>query len=182
MDFLIPGLPEGESKCVLYIARHTFGFHKDRDVISLGQFINGIQTKQGKVLDYGTGLSRPVVVEALKNLEKAEIIKSVKSKMGNIYQLNLSLNIERAIRMVGDSRKFNREKRKLSPKKQQLFKVVRKPNQLGNLTESSKETLLEVVRKPNLQKKVTKVTKEAISSKFSFSGSRSDTEVKRLCQ
>ena len=76
LDLLVPKLPPAEARCILYISRRTFGFHRSKDRISLSQFIGGIISRDGKRLDYGTGLSRPSVVEALKNLFKA----------GNLYR------------------------------------------------------------------------------------------------
>ena len=68
LDFLIPQLPGAEGKCLLYISRRTYGFHKEEDRISFTQFINGIKSKDGRQLDYGTGMARASVNEALKNL------------------------------------------------------------------------------------------------------------------
>ena len=38
LDKIIPGIPNAEAKCLLYICRRTYGFHKEKDRISLTQF------------------------------------------------------------------------------------------------------------------------------------------------
>jgi hypothetical protein len=158
-DVLIPQLPEGEARCVLYVARRTFGFHKDKDKISLSQFERGIETKEGKTLDLGTGLSRPVIVEALKNLIAADVVISIHSTTGNEYELNLDVDIDSAVQKIAKLRKESREKKEKGPRQTRLFKVVRKTNQLGELTGSSKENLPEVVRRTNTQTKEKKEKK-----------------------
>jgi hypothetical protein len=73
-DVVAPNLTEGELRVLLYIIRRTFGFKKDSDAISLRQMVEGIRTKDGRVLDQGTGLSKPSVVRAVKGLIEKEII------------------------------------------------------------------------------------------------------------
>ena len=57
-DVLMPELTEAELRVLLYIVRRTFGFKKNRDAISLSQMVNGIQIRDGRVLDRGTGMTR----------------------------------------------------------------------------------------------------------------------------
>jgi phage replication O-like protein O len=73
-DSLMPTLSGSELKVLLYICRRTFGFRNDSDRISLAQIAHGITTKTGKVLDHGTGLCKRHVINALKSLEKKNII------------------------------------------------------------------------------------------------------------
>ena len=94
-DTLMPHLSGGELKVLLYICRRTFGFRKDSDSISLTQIAHGITTKAGRVLDQGTGLSKRHVINALKALEKRNII-TVTRKIDetglnavNTYSLNM---------------------------------------------------------------------------------------------
>ncbi len=68
LDDLLPDLSEAELKVLLYIVRRTFGFKKDADTISLRQLSSGITTKEGRVLDRGTGLSKSGVTKALASL------------------------------------------------------------------------------------------------------------------
>ena len=66
-DEWAPLLGEAELKVLLYIVRRTLGFGKGSDAISLTQFLGGIVTRDGRVLDHGCGVkSRPNVIRALK--------------------------------------------------------------------------------------------------------------------
>jgi phage replication O-like protein O len=94
-DTLMPSLSGGELKVLLYICRRTFGFRKDSDRISLSQIAHGITTKAGRVLDHGTGLCKRHVINALKSLEKKNIITVTRivDETG-LYEVNTySLNI-----------------------------------------------------------------------------------------
>ena len=73
-DLLMPRLTEAELRVLLYIIRRTFGFKKDADAISINQMVDGITTREGRVLDSGTGLSRRSVVNGLKGLEAKGVI------------------------------------------------------------------------------------------------------------
>ena len=94
-DKLLPYLSPSELKVLLYLVRRIFGFKKDKDAVSLTQICNGIKTKSGKVIDNGTGLSRPAVIKALKVLENNNIILARRSKnykgekQTNTYSLNV---------------------------------------------------------------------------------------------
>jgi hypothetical protein len=94
-DVLMPQLSGAALKVLMYICRRTFGFKKDSDSISLSQIAQGITTRDGRVLDGGTGLSKRHVVNALKVLEKKNII-TVTRKVDetglnsvNTYSLNM---------------------------------------------------------------------------------------------
>lgn len=68
MDWLLPLFPDGAAKIVMYIVRHTVGFadpsgqfgRKERDAISVDQFVNGITTGPASgpryLFDVGCGL------------------------------------------------------------------------------------------------------------------------------
>lgn len=73
-DVLMEDLTGAELKVLLYICRRTFGFKKDSDNISLNQLVSGIKTRDGKVLDRGTGLSKDSVSRVVKSLEEKNII------------------------------------------------------------------------------------------------------------
>lgn len=94
-DVLLPHLREAELKALLYIIRRTFGFKKECDAISFNQFLRGITTKDGRVLDHGCGLrDRTTLSNALKSLEEKGIIiseKRVSEEGGNeptVYRLH----------------------------------------------------------------------------------------------
>jgi transcription initiation factor IIE alpha subunit len=74
-DVLMPICSGAEFKVLAYIVRRTFGFKKESDAISLKQMIEGITTRDGKVLDRGTGLSKPTVSAAVKGLVEKGIIE-----------------------------------------------------------------------------------------------------------
>ena len=94
-DVLMPQLSGAELKVLLYICRRTFGFKKPSDSISLHQIAHGIKTRDGRVLDGGTGLCKRHVIRALKVLEKKNIIKVTRKvdETGlnevNTYSLNM---------------------------------------------------------------------------------------------
>src|SRR6266516_5042669 len=73
-DDLMSHLSGAELKVLLYIIRRTFGFKKDSDNISLNQMLHGITTKEGEVLDRGTGLSKKTLLETIKSLVEKNLI------------------------------------------------------------------------------------------------------------
>lgn len=73
-DILMPTLADAELRVLLYIIRRTFGFKRDADAISLSQMVSGITTRDGRVLDHGTGLSKATVARGLKGLRDKGII------------------------------------------------------------------------------------------------------------
>ena len=78
-DRLLARLGEAELKSLLYIIRRTFGFKKERDPISFNQFLKGIVTQDGRVLDEGCGVrDRTTLSKALKSLEAKGIVLSEK--------------------------------------------------------------------------------------------------------
>ena len=95
-DELLSALTGAELKVLLYICRRTFGFKKESDTISLHQIAEGITTRDGRVLDKGTGLSKRHVQRALKSLEQKHIVE-VGRQMGedgvneiNVYALHFA--------------------------------------------------------------------------------------------
>jgi hypothetical protein len=70
----MPDLSGAELKVVLYIIRRTFGFKKAMDNISLRQMVEGITTRDGRVLDRGTGLGKASVARAIATLEEKGVI------------------------------------------------------------------------------------------------------------
>ena len=78
-DKLLARLKEAELKALLYIVRRTYGFKKKYDPISFNQFLRGITTRDGRVLDEGCGIrDRTTLSKALKSLEAMGIIRSDK--------------------------------------------------------------------------------------------------------
>ncbi len=73
-DLWLPQLTGAELKILLYIVRRTFGFKKDADAISLNQICEGITTRDGRVLDRGTGLCKTSAYKAIQRLEGLGLI------------------------------------------------------------------------------------------------------------
>jgi len=86
-----------EQKCLDYILRHTWGFKKIADSISISQFIHGITKRDGTAFDRGTGIKNEKTVrKALKNLVKKGFIeRQDRSNIGRepIYKLRIA-NVE----------------------------------------------------------------------------------------
>jgi hypothetical protein len=77
-DELLTVLTGAELRVLLYICRRTFGFKKDSDNISLNQLLHGLVKKDGNRLDAGTGLSKPTLLKALRDLQDKGIIESTR--------------------------------------------------------------------------------------------------------
>jgi hypothetical protein len=80
-EWLAPGrLSSVELRVLLYILRHTFGWHKDVDRISLTQITDGILRRDGTRQDWGAGVSRQSAITAIKGLEDKRLIVTHKQK------------------------------------------------------------------------------------------------------
>ncbi|MEO8338269.1 MAG: replication protein, partial [Nitrospirota bacterium] len=94
-DELLAYLSGAEIKVLMYIIRRTFGFKRDSDTISLSQMLTGITTRDGKVLDHGTGLSKPSLLRALRSLQERQIIFTERQRSvergdePTVYRLNI---------------------------------------------------------------------------------------------
>ncbi len=89
-DALAPNLSESELRVALYIMRRTFGFKKHSDAISINQLIGGITTRDGRMLDSGTGMSRQGVMRGVKGLEVKGVITVRKDvSEDGVNQINL---------------------------------------------------------------------------------------------
>ena len=100
LDLVIPLIPEAEARCLLYICRRTFGFHKEIDRISFSQFMKGIKDHKGVVLDYGAGLARASVYKGLMHLANAGAVLVRKTGKGNYYQINLHMDVDKVVQLV----------------------------------------------------------------------------------
>jgi len=79
-DTLMTQLSDCELRVLLYIVRRTFGFKRDSDTIALSQMVSGITTKEGQVLDSGTGLSKATVARGLKGLREKGVIEATRNR------------------------------------------------------------------------------------------------------
>jgi hypothetical protein len=87
IDGWVDKLTGSEFKCLWYILRHTYGWQKTADAISLTQFERGVYlARQKRWLDRGTGLSRQGVLNALDGLEQKGFIRkvSIRSSHGDM--------------------------------------------------------------------------------------------------
>lgn len=143
LDYIMPRIPLAESMCLLYICRRTFGFHKDEDRISFTQFIDGIKSRDGKVLDNGTGLVRQSVSMALKTLEYSGAIIIGRNTSGNKYKINLDMDVEEVVQKIDQYRKQTAISLKNRPKQVKLLYLQKKEKQ----RETKSDTLLEIFHK-----------------------------------
>lgn len=119
-------LSGSEQKALDYILRHTWGFDKASDEISLTQLEKGI-----KNFDGGTGLCRPTIITALKALIKKGFISKRPGKKANLYELVKNFNYLSKKSLLSDSKKslhtiesITIEKKQYSPsfKKKPFFR------------------------------------------------------------
>ncbi|HVA93169.1 MAG TPA: hypothetical protein VNL71_25395 [Chloroflexota bacterium] len=80
LDEWLTELGETELKVLLYIVRRTLGFRKLADAISYKQFLCGIVTSDGRVIDKGCTRNRTGLARALQSLEAKQLIRSRKGK------------------------------------------------------------------------------------------------------
>lgn len=85
VDVYLTELNHTELKVLLYITRRTLGFSKRADAISFRQFLHGITTHDGRVLDKGCTASRTRLSLALHSLAERQLIRSrkVRSEQGD---------------------------------------------------------------------------------------------------
>lgn len=84
-------LTGAEFKVLWYVLRHTFGWQKSADEISISQICEGIRKKNGECLDKGTGLSRSSAIRSLSSLRKKGFIFLDKRTGGvTIVSLNIT--------------------------------------------------------------------------------------------
>ena len=88
---------------LLYIVRRTFGFNKKQsDNIPLAQICHGI-TREGRVLDHGTGLSKSTVQLALKELLAKNVlfaaarVSAHRGHEATTYRLNIHSAADQAV-------------------------------------------------------------------------------------
>ena len=111
-DVLMPELTEAELRVLLYVVRRTFGFKKNSDAISLSQMVSGIQTRDGRVLDRGTGMTRRGVMKGVAGLREKGIVQ-VEARVSedgvnqvNVYALRFK---EKGGQGVGNGVPYGRE-------------------------------------------------------------------------
>lgn len=81
-------LTGAEFKVLWYVLRHTYGWQKSFDKLSISQICNGIKRKKdGTYLDKGTGLSRKWAWKSVTQLEEKGfiVIKRQRGEVNEIY-------------------------------------------------------------------------------------------------
>jgi len=78
LDYWLTRLAGSELRVLLYAVRRTYGFKRDEDAIGLDQFLHGITTRDGVVLDEGIGISRRALLYAIKNLTDKGLLLKVR--------------------------------------------------------------------------------------------------------
>ncbi len=79
-DILLPHLSDPELRVLLYIIRRTFGFKKESDTISLKQMVEGIRTRDGRILDQGAGVSKASAARGVKGLIEKGIVTAQRNR------------------------------------------------------------------------------------------------------
>lgn len=121
-------LSGSEQKALDYILRHTWGFDKTADEISLTQLEKGI-----KNFDGGTGLCRPTIIAALKGLIKKGFISKRPGKKANRYELVKNFNYLGKKSLLFDSKKSLHTIDNLTINNKQYNPSSKKPYFRGNL-------------------------------------------------
>jgi hypothetical protein len=93
-DSCMAFLTSDEWKVLSFFCRRIFGFNKRQDRVSVSQITDGIVSKEGERLEYGTGLSAPTVRKCLAGLESYGILVKVEENdphknKGPLYELQL---------------------------------------------------------------------------------------------
>lgn len=115
LDDIAPQLSESELRVLLYIARRTYGFQKDADIISYSQLADGITSKTGAKLDSGTGLTRQGVRNGLKGLLKKALISVEESGQNLSYTIKTSSQRSRLVNEVDQSTKLTKSSQRSRP-------------------------------------------------------------------
>lgn len=182
MDYVIPLMRESEEKVLLYVLRRTYGFkdaegrRKEQDTISFSQFLGGQVSREGTPLDFGCGISRSKLVEALAFLNEIDLVQRVDAAAGKAhagrgatgqYHLNLHSGIvqkvnqylkdpetarERMVQYLNQSRLIVQKLNQLRNESRKLKKLEPNGSESEPLNNGS-ESEPEMVQKVNQQKK-----------------------------
>lgn len=120
---------QAEIKVVLYILRHTWGYHDGEKKITVDEFCNGRKRKDGTRIDNGTGLSKPSVLSGIKSAIEhgfitVEVDDSDKARVKKYYALRGKESLP-----LG-SRIFTPEVKKLDTDQRKILKKETKKDSL----------------------------------------------------
>ncbi len=118
LDYWLPRLSGTELKIILYIARHTYGYHREKAKISESRFLNGTMSADGRRLDWGAGVKADALADALRARGKTRTGSGRKEreKRPNLVSRGLTL-VERS-RAPHGGYEANRYSLNLAPAKQ----------------------------------------------------------------
>jgi hypothetical protein len=91
MDYVIPLLRESEEKVLIYVLRCTYGYRdeegkqREQDYISYSQFMGGQVSREGKLLNFGAGVSRSKLTEALAFHQATGLIERLDPAAGKFH-------------------------------------------------------------------------------------------------
>jgi hypothetical protein len=156
-DEVAPNLSEAELRVALYIIRRTFGWKKDHDRISLKQMVEGITSRDGTVIDHGTGMSKAGVARGIKGLvTKCVIVSERNSSQARgdeptTYRLrfegdDLPVSIKETPpcppnRQARVSQVDTQDRREQDKKGQESFEVSKAPSTVETFVENARESL-----------------------------------------
>jgi hypothetical protein len=112
LDHWMPHLTGGEWKVLCYLARKIFGWQKRDDTVAIRQFVTGETTKEGQVLDGGTGLKERQVQQILAILVDAGIVAKTERAAPSgktlpcAFKLNLGVDWVAAKQFLEENRKL----------------------------------------------------------------------------
>jgi len=100
------------------------------DRIGLEQFAKGIKSRLGEQLDFGSGIGRSAAKIALANLESANIIniRRNQNNRANGYELNMVVDIKRAILKIDQLKGEQNERKKKGAPQKKLFTMAKAQN------------------------------------------------------
>jgi len=119
--------------------------------------MDGIKDRRGNVLDYGTGLSRQAVAVGLKNLAQSGAVRVMKSKKGNVYEINLHMDVDNVVNLIDQSRKLT--KSSLKNRQRSVYKV-----DTQNLGNKEKQSIRDPVE--NLSTSIRELARKMTINKF----------------
>ena len=91
LDVLMSKLTDAEFRCLIYICRRTYGFHRQSDSISYSQFQDGLEG-----LDGGCGLKTAAIARGLAGLvDKGLVEKYIDTKGVNHFSIILMEEVYR---------------------------------------------------------------------------------------
>jgi hypothetical protein len=123
LDYVLGRVSPAEWKVLCYIVRHTYGWKKDGDHISLKQMVDGIVTHDGRLLDSGTGMSKPTVIKALQGLTRMGLVLVHKERSADLeYETNFYSIRQRAEPLEGGSKESLLPQSKNLTNKKQPYK------------------------------------------------------------